>query len=262
MLGYRRRSNLLAAQKKTIEKKNAELEILTNDLSISNKTIQKTFSIISHDLRNPFQTLLGYTSALAEHYDELTAEKKLSYVKSIRKAAEENYNLTQSLLEWSFKQYQGFELKKFPENMHDLVAHSIKSLAGFTEFKNLKIKNEVEDTSLMVDKEVVATIINNLLTNAIKFAKKDTDVVVVSKQDGASLRITILNQDESLTQERSEYIKTYLSASSKEEEDYNIGFGLKIVKEMANLHNAKVEFESTNGTTEVTLVLNNDLAAI
>ena len=262
VLGYRRRSNLLAAQKKTIEKKNAELEILTNDLSISNKTIQKTFSIISHDLRNPFQTLLGYTSALAEHYDELTAEKKLSYVKSIRKAAEENYNLTQSLLEWSLKQYQGFELKKFPENLHDLVAHSIKSLAGFTEFKNLKIKNEVEDTSLMIDKEVVATIINNLLTNAIKFAKKDTDVLVVSKQDGASLRITILNQDESLTQERSEYIKTYLSASSKEEEDYNIGFGLKIVKEMANLHDAKVEFESTNGTTEVTLVLNNDLAAI
>ena len=258
----RKKSRALAEKNLVIEDNNRKLAKLTNDLERSNHSFQKTFSIISHDLRNPFQTLLGYSSALAENYDELTAEKKLSYVKTIRKAAEENYNLTQSLLEWSLKQYQGFEIKKFPEDIHDVVAQSINSLAGFTEFKNIKIKNEVQNITVKVDKEVVATIINNLLTNAVKFAKKDTEVLVISQQDAASLRVTILNEDDSLTQERSEYIKTYLSATSKEEQDYNIGFGLKIVKEMANLHNAKVEFNSALGKTEVTLVLNNDTAAI
>lgn len=250
-----KKAKQFAKQNRIIDLKNKDLEKLSTSLELSNRTIRKTFSIISHDLRNPFQALLAYSSELAENYDHLDRDKMIFYLKIIRRVAEENFNFTQSLLEWSLKQYQGFGLDRNEEDMHDLVEEGIKSLVGFATFQNVKIVNEVAKVKLTIDKKVILTIVNNLLTNAVKFALVNTNVMVKSKQNDESFSVSISNDEKTLTKERLNYIKTYLVAPSADEEDYDIGFGLKIVKEMANLHNAKIEFNSQYDRTEVTLCL-------
>ena len=254
---YRKRSNLLAAQKNTIEKKNAELENIGKELSISNKTIRKTFSIIAHDLRNPFNALLGYTTLLINNFDHFNDDEKLADLKKINNAAETNYNLTQSLLSWSLKQQGGYIIAKTDINLLSLVNQCVESLDALIKFKNIKVWNNTQNILVFVDRDIILTILNNLLTNAIKYAKENTDIEILSTQQNDSITLEIWNYNEILDDEMLKHIQKYFDSKPEKIADYEMGFGLKIVKEMADLHHAKIEAEKQADKLVVKIILQN-----
>ena len=251
---YRKRSNLLAAQKNTIEKKNAELERIGKDLSHSNKTIRNTFSIIAHDLRNPFNALLGYTTLLINNFDHFNDDEKLADLKKINNAAETNYNLTQNLLSWSLKQQGGYVISKTENNFRELVDHCVESLSAFVRSKNIQILNKTQNISVFVDRDIILTILNNLLSNGIKNSKENTNVEILSFQQNEKIILEICNQYEYLDEETLVYIQKYMASKSEENLEYEIGLGLKIAKEMSDLHNANIEFEKQADKIVVKLI--------
>jgi K+-sensing histidine kinase KdpD len=94
-------------------KKNAEAVIkYTEELMQSNKTKDKFFSILAHDLRNPFITILGFSDLLISDYNELTDEERLFYVEEMKKSAEISHNLLQNLLQWSRSQTGRIEFRR------------------------------------------------------------------------------------------------------------------------------------------------------
>jgi signal transduction histidine kinase len=227
------------------------------DLRESNETLQQTFSIISHDLRNPFNALLGYATLLVNNFDNYSDDKKMIQLKMIRSAAEINYNLTQNLLSWSLRQHQGYKVVKSTQSLQDVIEHVVVSLSAFTELKNAMIEITIPNKMVFIDDEIVAVILNNILTNAIKFSSKNTIIKISSSLNESQLCISVSNNGPILADEKIKAIIDYLT-SVVNEDNPRTGFGLQIAKEMALLHNGYIEFRSENGATEVTVVINLD----
>ncbi len=258
----KKKSKQLSLQNKLIEKQKISLQdlyskelLLNNKLEKSNETIRKTFSIISHDLRNPFNALLGYSRLLAEDYNELSEEEKISYIGTINKVSEDNFNLTQNLLQWSLKQHQGYKLHKNNYILKEVLEQCIASLWGVMTSKKVTIQNKSDSIEVCIDKEVLLTILNNLLTNAIKFSNTNGTIIITNSIEKEYFTISIKNKVNKISKENLEAINGFLSNKKEKDTKNKEGFGLSIAKEMAILHNGVLNFESCNDTIVVTLTI-------
>ena len=147
-----------------------QLETKNDELTEHNKQKDKFISILAHDLRNPFHTILGFSKLLMAKFDELSDEKKNSIVQSIQLTAEKTYELLNQLLDWA--QSQAGNTAYDPERiaLDSLLIENLDLLSESAEDKGISMKNNLEaDDSIFADKNMVKTIIRNLLSNAIKF---------------------------------------------------------------------------------------------
>ena len=85
------------------------------ELKQLNATKDRFFTIIAHDLKNPFITILGFTDLLSSDYAELSDEERLSFIHEMKKSAELSFNLLQNLLQWARSQTGKIEFK--PEKL-------------------------------------------------------------------------------------------------------------------------------------------------
>ena len=147
-----------------------ELEKMNTKLHELNATKDRFFSIIAHDLKNPFQTITGFLELMKTKYDILTDDKKLKYIDLSYSTSKNTFNLLENLLNWSRSQTNqiGFEpntliLKEIVQNNIDALEANLsgKGINVFTEF--------VDDTRIFADRNMINTVIRNILSNAIKF---------------------------------------------------------------------------------------------
>ena len=249
--------NSLKSKKEEIEQLFTKQTKLTVKLAKSNQIIQRTFGIISHDLRNPFNALLGFSNLLVTDFNTLSEDQKLNYATTIRKLSEDNFNLTQNLLQWTLKQHQGYVVNKQQNYLQELVKCSIDSLAGFIESKKGQVQNNIKPIKVFVDREIILTILNNLLTNAIKFSDLNTSIIINSQSDENGFSIIIYNEGDIVSKEIAVQINNYLADTVADNTTHNLGLGLTIAKEMAALHNATIMFDTKDGCTNVILRVSN-----
>src|SRR6056297_3298094 len=143
-----------------------------------NATKDKMFSVISHDLRAP---LGGIKSMLDLMYEDQSANKKISpqSLNSLKNAADQTYNLLENLLYWS--RSQRGNLVNNPEiiNIYDLVLENIELLRTMTRNKNIELINKVdEDIHAYADRNMIKTVLRNLIINAIKFTDENGTVTI------------------------------------------------------------------------------------
>src|SRR6056297_2210836 len=146
-----------------------------------NATKDKMFSVISHDLRAP---LGGIKSMLDLMYEDQSANKKISpqSLNSLKNAADQTYNLLENLLYWS--RSQRGKLVNNPEriNIYDLVIENMELLQTMSDNKQLVVKNEVDpDAAALADRNMVKTVLRNLIINAIKFTREKGQITLTSE---------------------------------------------------------------------------------
>ncbi|MDP1879660.1 MAG: PAS domain S-box protein, partial [Parachlamydiaceae bacterium] len=133
----------------------------------------KFFSIIAHDLKNPFITILGFSELLLTDYTELNDEERKYYIEEMKKSADLSYNLLQNLLLWSRSQTGRIEFNPQKLNLHNIIHENLDLVKVTAERKQIKLKHDLpDDLTLNADGDMLNTIIRNLLTNAIKFTNK------------------------------------------------------------------------------------------
>ena len=159
-------------------KKNTEaIKKYTEELMQSNKTKDKFFSIIAHDLRNPFITILGFGDLLLTDYTDLTDEERLFYVEEMKKSAEASHNLLQNLLQWSRSQTGRIEFHPTNINLKSIINSNIELSRLSAEKKQIDITTNLhEDVFVFADEDMITTVIRNLLTNAVKFTNKKGEI--------------------------------------------------------------------------------------
>ena len=162
-------------------KLNLQLEESELKLQELNANKDKFFSIISHDLKNPFSTLLGYTEMLFQEFDDMDNEELKSGISSIYKAAKSTYELLSALLDWSRVQSGRMDFEPIGFSIYDTV----NDLSQLNELsaakKKISIINNVEnDIKVFADPNMISTIIRNLITNALKFTQPDGSITISS----------------------------------------------------------------------------------
>ncbi|MCF8297784.1 MAG: tetratricopeptide repeat-containing sensor histidine kinase [Saprospiraceae bacterium] len=170
----RRNNELKQANQKLIESE--------KNLKQINDTKDKLFSIISHDLKNPFGTLITVAEFLEESFHEIDEDHKFKTIQTIRKSAKQTYELLENLSQWSISQSK--QLQIFPTNfdVSRTVGTTITLVKLTAQKKNINIISEInKDTFVFADENYIKIVLRNLVTNAIKFTDNEGEIKISAK---------------------------------------------------------------------------------
>lgn len=237
-------------------KRNADaIQKYLEELRQLNVTKDKFFSIIAHDLRSPFNSLLGLSEYLANPDEELSEAEKSEYINDIYHLIKNEYELLQNLLEWAAMQLGKVEFNPVNINLHDVVAKKVELLSIHAEKKNIALINMVENNiCVLADKNMLGSIIQNFITNAIKFTNNSGTIKIYSEVQNGSAVISVEDNGIGMSKERVEEIFRLDSTKSSKGTAGEPGTGLGIIlcKEMIEKQGGKLKVLSElNAGTKV-----------
>ncbi|MDP2238177.1 MAG: tetratricopeptide repeat-containing sensor histidine kinase [Bacteroidales bacterium] len=227
-------------QKQEIEQKNMALNAL-------NKTKDKFITIIAHDLRSPFNSLLGLLDVLVSDYDSISDNQKLQLLKSLHESSTNTYNLLVNLLEWSLTQRNGLTYKPEKVNVRNTIATVFSFLASRADQKSHQLINNVsEETEIITDPNIVSNILINLINNSIKFTPANGIISVEALELEDKIRIYVKDNGVGIPAERIGSIFDIDSDFQRRgtENEVGTGLGLILVKEFVELCKGKISVES------------------
>ncbi len=228
-----------------------KIKIKNSELTEINATKDKFFSIIAHDLRSPFNSIVGLSNYLVENINEKNYTETEKFANLILQSSDKAMGLLSNLMVWA--QAQSGKLEFNPEffEIGPLVKENIQLLNGIAEQKSIVIKNAVSiGLKGYADKEMINTIIRNLLSNALKFTGTNGKIVISgddSKPDFITVRIS--DEGVGISPERIGKIFdiTENHSTPGTHNEKGTGLGLILCKEFITKNNGKIWVESTQG---------------
>jgi two-component system sensor histidine kinase/response regulator len=182
-------NNELRELNANLEKK---VELRTLELKDLNATKDKFFSIIAHDLKNPFNTLMGFTELMLDNLQDYSYDKLKEFIGILHDTSKQSYNLLENLLEWSRSQTGRMQMDATSLDIHDMIVENINLLANLAGKKKIILHNDSQPGShVMADSNMMHTVIRNLISNAIKYTHEGGSIVIdsVLKQDNYEISI-------------------------------------------------------------------------
>lgn len=189
-----------------LQSKNADLEREAWELARLNVDKDKFFSIISHDLRNPFNMMLNLVEIAVDEVDVATPEEMKDMLLKLQQAAESCYTLLENLLTWSRLQSGRMAYKPVAADLHGMAEGTVILLQRVAEEKGITLRNAVErDMRIHADRFMIDMVIRNLISNALKFTPRGGEVVVSARMYGAEvLEEEVLDVEEVAAEEAAE----------------------------------------------------------
>ena len=234
------------------ERKSTEetLRISRETLKTANASKDKFFSIIAHDLKNPFNAILGLTTLLIDDYDSFEKEEQKEFLGNIKETAENTFRLLQNLLDWS--QTQTGSISFAPQNflLKPMVSEIIDLVKPSADNKNISLEMIVPmDIQVFADRNMTNTIIRNLLLNSIKFTNPAGKVMIVVEQIEEAIEISIIDTGIGISEENVKKLfridSTVVSYGTAGEQ--GTGLGLILCKEFVEKNGGMIGVESIEG---------------
>ena len=166
------------------ERKQYELELQAKneELQRLNAEKDKFFAILAHDLRSPFNTLLGFTQIMVEDLSELNPEEIKKMAKAMRTSATGLYSLLENLLVWSGSQRGTTSFVPVQFLLKDIIQENLKSVQESAHNKGIEIGVDIpDDLTVFADVNMIGSTVRNLVSNAVKFTPKRGEISIVAK---------------------------------------------------------------------------------
>ena len=217
-----------------------ENEIKLEELNV---TKNKFLSILAHDLRSPFTTLIGFTSIMLEELNMNRTSEIEHILKNIHQISTNSLNYLDDLLLWGKAISDGVTLKKQTFQCMDICQELLLEMEEQSLLKNITLEFiEATPVELNADVHMFKTIVRNLLVNALKFSMRGGHVSLSIKREGAFVEITIKDNGVGMDQET---LGTLWNSSTQNttrgtEKEVGTGFGLSICKQLVEKHQGKI----------------------
>jgi len=227
-----------------------ELKTLQIKLQELNATKDKFFSIIAHDLKNPFNTLLGFSDLLVRNASKYSPDKIEQFAKTMNNSAKNAYQLLENLLEWSRIQTGIIEPKLEKIKPSDLIYEVTLLSEPIAKSKNIILTSENNcDDYIYADKEMTKTILRNLITNALKFTKPNGHVKISTQKMDKNVLFHVSDNGIGIEPEHIEKLFRIESKLSKigTADEKGTGLGLILCKEFIEKNNGEIWVESELG---------------
>lgn len=240
------------------------LKKINNELEFKNKTISeqkeeleevsavknKFFSILAHDLRNPFNGILGFLDILKNSYDSLNDEEKKKYISYVHTSANQVFKLLDRLLQLSRLQEGRYKFNYESINVKDLTEQIVKLQDTNALSKRVSLILDIkEDIYVNADRTSLDIILRNLIDNAIKFTSAGGEVIITSCINSDNVEITVTDNGVGMDTHEVENIfrldKKTVSIGTNNEK--GTGLGLAVCKEMIDKMNGVILIESIIG---------------
>ena len=234
---------------RAIERKRVEQEksLLIEELREMNNSKDKLIALISHDLRSPFNSLLGFSEILNSEYETLTHDEIQEYLKVIYESSKNLFNMTNNLLQFSRIQMGRVEYNPSKLNLAKMIRNALNMLKGNAIKKQINLMLDVEnDIIVNADEDMLNSIMQNLVSNAIKFTPKGGDVKISAKKIPSANQqneIEIAVQDSGIGISKSDIEMIFnnsIHSTPGTDKEYGTGLGLLLVKEFVEKNGGKL----------------------
>ncbi|HPP40249.1 MAG TPA: PAS domain S-box protein, partial [Candidatus Kapabacteria bacterium] len=230
---------------------NYELIVSAEQLKNINQSKDKLFSIIAHDLKSPFTGFMGLTELISKDIDDLTKEEIVIMADALNASAKNIYELLINLLEWSRLQGGLSEINIEPLNLKRNVEVNLNLASHQASRKGIKLINEIDEKIyVLADKNMLQTLLRNLISNAIKFTNTDGYVKLYIKEvfsDAVTFCVEDngIGMDENAIKSLFRIDKHYTTLGTQNEK--GTGLGLILCKELLDKSNGRISVESQVG---------------
>lgn len=228
----------------TINEQNEKLKVL-------NTTKDKFFSIIAHDLKNPFAVLISSCELLIMYLHKSNIEKSLEKAEMIFSTSKQSFNLLQNLLDWTQSQLNNIVFEPSKLHLNDIVFETIKFIETQANDKNIKIVNEVPDNiDIVADATLLQFTLRNLFSNAVKYtANQGIITITATATANSTVEITVKDTGVGMDQDIINKLfridtKIYSKGTNGET---GTGLGLVLCKEFIEKHGGNISVISELG---------------
>ena len=241
-------------QNEELAKLNESLEqkviLRTKELEKANASKDKFFSIIAHDLKNPFSALMGISDLLLTNWDDMREEDKKEFVSDIYTSSENTFKLLQNLLEWSRSQTGKMKVNPTETYPSHIVDKNIEVLKQHADNKGIAIENNIPSLlSFVTDENMFSTIVRNLISNAVKFSNSGGQISINYSEEDKKHKIFI--KDNGIGMDEATVEKIFDTSEKIQRTGTNnevgTGLGLILCKEFVEKNGGKIQVESTPG---------------
>ncbi len=220
------------------------------ELEKINQTKDKLLSIIAHDLKNPFNSILGFSGILAENPDQIDCDKLKDMCRLIHQQAQSAHNLLENMLQWAKTQTDQIVFKPESIPLKNLVDDAVSQVTLLSHKKETHIElNLGDDFRVIADRHMLQIVLRNLLSNAVKFTEHGGKVVVVAEQDGDMTRVAVHDNGIGICKEKKSYLEqgVPVPATKGTECEAGSGLGLLLCREFIQKMGGVLEIDSKEG---------------
>ncbi len=215
-----------------------------------NSTKDKFFSIIAHDLRAPFNTLIGFSQMMAEEYEHMTREEILEFIKTIESVSKDSHQLLENLLSWARLQIDAIQINKIELPVYEAIESNIHLLKRLAAKKKIRLSYEASsEIKVKADKDMLDTVIRNLMSNSIKFTKQGGNIQAKALKSNGKVEIHIIDNGIGMDEETKDNLfkidKKIVHLGTEKEK--GTGLGLILCKEFIEKNEGKIRVESSLG---------------
>ncbi len=214
-----------------------------------NKTKDKFMTIVAHDLKNPFSTIIGISELLITDFERYERDQIKMFIKQIHKYSGSAYSLLDNLLQWARSQTGRLKLKKGLFNIKDIVEETVDLLQGSAAQKEITIEADSHPLYMDLDLNMVSTVVRNLVSNAVKFTPRNGNIKVNYDEQGEFIHVFVKDSGVGISPEdqaklfRIDTNPTTIGTG----EEKGSGLGLILCREFVKLHHGDITVESEPG---------------
>lgn len=230
-----------------VEERTRELVDNEKKLIEMAQTKDQFYSIIAHDLKSPFNSLIGFSNLLHDDYDDFSDEERKQFITIVRNASEEIFALLENLLDWTRKSSDNISFKPLKLDLQRIVKQTIQLQEKNASMKQISIKNKIpKNTFVFADENMLRTIIRNLTSNAIKFTNTEGTVAFNAGMKDGFVECTV--SDNGIGMDEITLSQLFdLSGKIKKKGTANemgTGLGLLLCKDFVERHGGMLTVES------------------
>lgn len=232
---------------KILTEKNRIISEKNNSLTSLNATKDKFLSIVAHDLKNPFNAVLGFTDLLIDRYSELEDSMRQEYIEIIHKSALHGSLLLDTLLTWSRSQMGVMQYNPIPFNASQIILEEMEGLEEKALSKSISLEFSENDTVLVyADSDMIRTVVRNLGNNSIKFTKEKGKVIFSIKAEKGKAVVAVEDNGVGINPEDKSKLFNLDSNYSKPgtSNEKGTGLGLILCKDFVEKNGGEIGVDS------------------
>ncbi|AFZ53247.1 HAMP domain-containing sensor histidine kinase [Cyanobacterium aponinum UTEX 3222] len=224
------------------------LQNYSQELKELNASKDKFFSIIAHDLKSPFNTILGFAEVLKNNALELTKEEIEELAGEIYNSGKNAFKLLQNLLHWSRLETGKMQINPEILNLNKLIEEVLLIVNPMAKEKNIQINTNFSTNNFTVkwDYNMLVSTIQNLLTNGIKFTPSGGQITIELEEKESQIQINIIDNGVGMTEKQLENLFKIDCCQTTEGTSGEIGTGLGLLlcKEFVEKNGGQIWVES------------------
>lgn len=226
----------------------SENKTLLEELQSANAQKDKLFSIISHDLKGPIGTLNSFLELLVVEGDSISTEQQTIILTKLRESSKVTYDLLENLLLWSLKQKDQLVFRPTPCLISEIIDNNLQLASNIINTKNIKIIKDIKvNEAISIDKDMITTIIRNLLNNAIKFSYPDSEIHISAYKTENELMFSIVDFGIGMNKETMSSLFNYgkhIESTQGTQGEKGTGLGLILCNDLVVAHDGSMNIES------------------